>query len=66
MKSKIRDAILRYVRDFEKLDGFRITSVGIESEYLYDEEDNPHNGKPIGVNILLSCDMKPIKRKKTR
>lgn len=43
-----------------------LITIGMELEYLYDEEDEHHDGEPIGVNILLSCDMKPIKRKKAR
>lgn len=66
MKSKIRNTVLRYIREFERVEGVRLTSVGMESEYLYDEEDEHHDGERIGVNILLSCEMKPTKRKKAR
>lgn len=66
MKSKIRNAVLRFIRDFERSEGVRLTSVGMESKYLYDEEDEHHASEPIGVNILLSCVMKPTKRKKAR
>lgn len=66
MKSNIRDTILRYISSFERIEGVRLTSVGMESEYLYDEEDEHHDGEPIGVNILLSCGIKPTKRKNAR
>lgn len=61
MKATVREQVLRYIRDLERLDGIRIVDAGGESEWVFDG-----NGERTGVNILFSCVFEPKRGKSAK